>query len=185
MLWPSQLVTVSLYQTLHGKDEEDVKETKQRMRFFSTTFTSIFAWQFIPSVIFPTLTSIAVLCLVNNQSHILRTLGSGYNGFGILDFVSTTSSNRISRRELTRKWPSLVPRLVSNRRYRCSLHSLLRPMQLLRRSRFQPMDRHPSPLLFELLERSIIRLSRRRSSLQRHLRSTRRQGDPQRRSIAQ
>ncbi|GAA5824811.1 hypothetical protein JCM5353_006907 [Sporobolomyces roseus] len=86
MLWPSQLVTVSLYQTLHGKDEEDVKETKQRMRFFSTTFTSIFAWQFIPSVIFPTLTSIAVLCLVNNQSHILRTLGSGYNGFGILDF---------------------------------------------------------------------------------------------------
>lgn len=99
MLWPSQLVTVSLYQTLHGKDEEDVKETKQRMRFFSTTFTSIFAWQFVPSVIFPTLTSIAVLCLVNNQSHVLRTLGSGYNGFGILDFVSTPlfESNLTSR----------------------------------------------------------------------------------------
>lgn len=63
MLWPSQLVTVSLYQTLHGKDEEDVKETKQRMRFFSYSFASIFGWQFVPSVIFPTLTSIAVRCV--------------------------------------------------------------------------------------------------------------------------
>ncbi|GAA5888097.1 hypothetical protein JCM16303_001503 [Sporobolomyces ruberrimus] len=86
MLWPSQLVTVSLYQTLHGKDEEDVKETKERMRFFSYSFASIFGWQFIPSVVFPTLTSIAVLCLINNQSWVMRTLGSGYRGFGILDF---------------------------------------------------------------------------------------------------
>ncbi|GAA5958951.1 hypothetical protein JCM3765_000782 [Sporobolomyces pararoseus] len=86
MLWPSQLVTVSLYNTLHGKDEEDVKETKQRMKFFSYSFCSIFGWQFIPSVIFPTLTSIAVLCLINNQSWVMRTLGSGYNGFGLLDF---------------------------------------------------------------------------------------------------
>ncbi|GAA5905962.1 OPT family oligopeptide transporter [Sporobolomyces salmoneus] len=86
MLWPSQLVTVSLYQTLHGKDEEDVRETKERMRFFSYSFASIFTWQFIPSVVFPTLTSIAVLCLINNKSWVMRTLGSGYNGFGILDF---------------------------------------------------------------------------------------------------
>jgi len=184
MLWPSQLVTVSLYQTLHGKDEEDVKETKQRMRFFSRSFTSIFAWQFIPSVIFPTLTSIATLCLINNRSWVLRTLGSGYDGFGILDFVSFSSSYQFLR-ELTTKWESLVPRLVSHRRYRSTLHSLLRPMQLLRRSRFQPLDRHPSPLLLELLERSIIRLSRRRPSLQRHIRKTRRQRDPQHRSIAQ
>ncbi|GAA5933561.1 OPT family oligopeptide transporter [Sporobolomyces koalae] len=86
MLWPSQLVTVSLYQTLHGKDEEEVAESKERMRFFSFSFASIFAWQWIPSVVFPTLTSIAVLCLINNQSWVLRTLGSGYNGFGVLDF---------------------------------------------------------------------------------------------------
>ncbi|GAA5979168.1 hypothetical protein JCM5350_007089 [Sporobolomyces pararoseus] len=86
MLWPSQLVTVSLYNTLHGKDEEDVKETKQRMKFFSYSFCSIFGWQFIPSVVFPTLTSIAVLCLINNQSWVMRTLGSGYQGFGVLDF---------------------------------------------------------------------------------------------------
>lgn len=49
------------------------------------SFLGIFSWQFLPAVIFPTLTSIAVLCLMNNKSLIMRTLGSGYDGFGLLD----------------------------------------------------------------------------------------------------
>ncbi|KAM0748072.1 OPT-domain-containing protein [Meredithblackwellia eburnea MCA 4105] len=49
-------------------------------------FLGIFSWQFLPAVVFPTLTSIAVLCLVDNNNFFLRTLGSGYDGFGLLDF---------------------------------------------------------------------------------------------------
>lgn len=42
--------------------------------------------QFLPGTFFPTLTSIATLCYVNNQSWLLRTLGSGYEGLGISNF---------------------------------------------------------------------------------------------------
>ncbi|GAA5981396.1 hypothetical protein JCM11641_005307 [Rhodosporidiobolus odoratus] len=84
MIWPSQLVTVALYETLHGGDNREQKKTKDRMRFFSSSFLGIFSWQFLPAVIFPTLTSIAVLCIINNQNWVMRILGSGYDGFGFL-----------------------------------------------------------------------------------------------------
>lgn len=54
------------------------------------------AFQFLPSVFFPTLTSIATLCYINNNSWLLRTLGSGYNGLGMFNFSldwSTIGSN--------------------------------------------------------------------------------------------
>ncbi|GAA6003702.1 hypothetical protein JCM10207_003554 [Rhodosporidiobolus poonsookiae] len=85
MLWPSQLVTVALYETLHGSAKTERKQTQQRMRFFSWSFIGIFSWQFFPAVIFPTLTSIAVLCIINNTSWVMRILGSGYDGFGYLN----------------------------------------------------------------------------------------------------
>ncbi|KAK4050273.1 hypothetical protein OIV83_003594 [Microbotryomycetes sp. JL201] len=85
MLWPSTLVLVTLFETLHGGARESLKQTRDRMRFFTYSFVGIFSWQFLPALIFPTLTSIAVLCLINNSSLVLRTLGSGYDGFGLLD----------------------------------------------------------------------------------------------------
>ncbi|SGZ21315.1 BQ5605_C021g09355 [Microbotryum silenes-dioicae] len=86
MLWPSTLVYVTLFETLHGGAKESIKETKDRMKFFTYNFLGIFSWQFLPALVFPTLTSIAVLCIMNNQSLIMRTLGSGYDGFGFLCF---------------------------------------------------------------------------------------------------
>lgn len=35
MLWPSTLVFVTLFETLHGGAKDSLKETKDRMRFFS------------------------------------------------------------------------------------------------------------------------------------------------------
>lgn len=87
MIWPSQLVTVALYETLHGGAKEEQKRTKDRMKFFSYSFVGIFSWQFLPAVIFPTLTSIAVLCIMNNRNAVMRVLGSGYDGMGFLTFV--------------------------------------------------------------------------------------------------
>ncbi|GAA5934611.1 hypothetical protein JCM3775_002003 [Rhodotorula graminis] len=67
MVWPSQLVTVALYVTLHGGAKELQQQTRDRMRFFLIAFVAIFVWQFLPA-------------------YILRTLGSGYDGFGFFNF---------------------------------------------------------------------------------------------------
>jgi hypothetical protein len=50
------------------------------------SFLGALSWQFVPAVIFPTLSSIAVLCLINNWSFVMRTLGSGFDGYGFLVF---------------------------------------------------------------------------------------------------
>lgn len=87
MYWPSTLVLVTLFETLHGGAKSSLAETSDRMRYFTYAFIGIFFWQFVPAVVFPTLTSIATLCLVDNESSVLRILGSGYDGFGLLNFV--------------------------------------------------------------------------------------------------
>lgn len=89
MVWPSSLVAVTLYNTLHsvGGDTEDGRKlTRDRMRFFAIVFVAIFFYQFIPSVIAPTLTSISVLCIINNRSAFMRVLGSAYTGAGLMTF---------------------------------------------------------------------------------------------------
>jgi len=73
MVWPSQLVTVALYETLHGGAKELQQQTRDRMRFFLLAFVAIFVWQFLPAVAFPTLTSIATLCIIDNRSWISRS----------------------------------------------------------------------------------------------------------------
>ncbi|EGG06337.1 putative oligopeptide transporter [Melampsora larici-populina 98AG31] len=96
MVWPSSLVVVTLYNTLHsvgGDTEEGRKLTRDRMKFFAIVFfqTSSYGYcsskyidkfarliQFIPSVIAPTLTSISVLCIINNRSAFMRVLGSAF-----------------------------------------------------------------------------------------------------------
>ncbi|KAJ9116430.1 hypothetical protein QFC22_004872 [Naganishia vaughanmartiniae] len=93
MYWPSTLVTVQLFTTLHDTQS---RMTQKRLRIFLIVGGICFVYQFFPSVFFPTLTSIATLCYVNNNSWLLRTLGSGYNGLGMFNFSldwSTIGSN--------------------------------------------------------------------------------------------
>lgn len=77
MVWPSSLVVITLYNTLHnsGSGAEQAL-TRQRLRFFSIVFLAIFAYQFLPAVVMSTLTSIALLCIMNNHSVATRMLGS-------------------------------------------------------------------------------------------------------------
>ncbi|PLW06393.1 hypothetical protein PCANC_23848 [Puccinia coronata f. sp. avenae] len=87
MVWPSALVVVTLYNTLHavGDDTQESRDfMKARMRFFSTVFMLIFVYQFLPSVFAPTLTSISIICIINNRSTFMRVLGSAYTGAGLL-----------------------------------------------------------------------------------------------------
>ncbi|KAL7415982.1 OPT oligopeptide transporter protein-domain-containing protein [Mrakia frigida] len=83
MYWPSSLVVVTLYHVLHSSSAL----TATRLRFFLIAFSLCFIYQFLPGFIFPTLTSLPVLCLISNPTpEFLATIGSGYEGLGFLDF---------------------------------------------------------------------------------------------------
>jgi len=92
MVWPSTLVVMTMYNTLHSRSsgmssfippaEERILMAK-KFKFFLIVFVLITIYQFIPTVFAPTLSSIAVLCLINNRSTFMRVLGSAYTGVGL------------------------------------------------------------------------------------------------------
>lgn len=98
MIWPSTLVFVSLFSSLHAEGRQ---RGVDQMRLFSVAsvtrsvlqdgsltsanrFVAIFFYQFLPAFIFPTLTSIATLCILNN-SPVSSIVSSAYSGFGFLN----------------------------------------------------------------------------------------------------
>lgn len=108
MYWPATLVTVQLFTTLYpstssmptsspSPSSSPLASSAQRlvslrMKVFTLIFLAVFLYQFLPFLFFPTLTSFSVLCLVNNQSWWLRTLGGAYEGLGMLNFSFDWSS---------------------------------------------------------------------------------------------
>ncbi|WVQ81284.1 OPT family small oligopeptide transporter [Cryptococcus sp. DSM 104549] len=97
MYWPSTLVTVQLFTTLYSTSSSALtatakRLTSSRLRIFMLVFLATFIYQFLPFLLFPTLTSVSVLCLVNNGSWWMRTLGSAYQGLGMMDFSFDWSS---------------------------------------------------------------------------------------------
>ncbi|CAB4424935.1 unnamed protein product [Rhizophagus irregularis] len=83
MIWPSNLVIASVYNTLHGSKSE----ARDRLRIFVIAFLIMFVWQFVPQYMFTWLTSMAILCIIAPYSRIMKILGSGYHGVGILNFT--------------------------------------------------------------------------------------------------
>jgi hypothetical protein len=53
-----------------------------RLKFFVVVFACVFLWQILPGYIAPVLTSMALLCWMNTQNPVLRTIGSGNYGLG-------------------------------------------------------------------------------------------------------
>ena len=97
MYWPATLVTVQLFTTLYSHTSAALSRsaqsfTRRRLQIFMLVFLATFLYQFLPLLLFPTLTSVSVLCLIHNQSWWLRTLGSGYNGLGVADLSFDWSS---------------------------------------------------------------------------------------------
>lgn len=84
MIWPSTLVTTSLFHTLHDKEAPN---TRARLRLFAFAFVGIYMYQFLPALIAPTLSSVAMLCLVDNKIPAFRFLSSGYHGLGFLNLT--------------------------------------------------------------------------------------------------
>ncbi|BEJ15101.1 hypothetical protein CspHIS471_0408680 [Cutaneotrichosporon sp. HIS471] len=107
MYWPSTLVVVQLFTTLYdtaATNKAARKLTNRRLHVFLAVFIFTFLWQFLPFLFFPMLTSVAVLCLVNNENWWMRTFGGAYTGLGMLDFSFDWSSIGTSGPLFTPPW---------------------------------------------------------------------------------
>ncbi|CAG8611570.1 2560_t:CDS:2 [Paraglomus brasilianum] len=84
MVWPSTLVNVAFLNTLHERKYNFVRRLS-RMQLFWAVFAAVFVWELFPSFIAPILVSVTILCYFNNTDPKFVTLGSGFQGLGILD----------------------------------------------------------------------------------------------------
>ncbi|RKP06142.1 OPT oligopeptide transporter protein-domain-containing protein [Thamnocephalis sphaerospora] len=84
MIWPSNLVQVALYNTLHGA--EPSHQGMKRQTFFMIAFVAVFLYQLLPFYVAPVLSSMAILCWILPKSPVAQMLGSGYNGLGLFNF---------------------------------------------------------------------------------------------------
>ncbi|KAG0328110.1 hypothetical protein BG000_000645 [Podila horticola] len=83
MIWPSTLVTASLFRSLHAASNsaEDSGRTS-RMKYFLLVTLGSFIYYWFPGFIFPTLGVLSWICWINPDNIILAQL-TGSNGLGI------------------------------------------------------------------------------------------------------
>nr|GMC55118.1 oligopeptide transporter 4-like [Ipomoea batatas] len=87
MWWPSTLVQISLFRTLHEKESEDDKRYMSRAKFFLIVLACSFCWYLFPGYLFQTLQSISWVCWAFPKSVTAQQIGSGMNGLGIGAFT--------------------------------------------------------------------------------------------------
>ncbi|CAO3564077.1 unnamed protein product [Mortierella alpina] len=84
MIWPANLVTVALFNTLHRR-EDLAPGVWTRQKFFSVFLIISFCYYWIPAYIFPVITSLTLLCYIDPSSIVLSQLtGSHGLGMGVL-----------------------------------------------------------------------------------------------------
>ncbi|KAG0004900.1 hypothetical protein BGZ80_008143 [Entomortierella chlamydospora] len=103
MVWPVNLVNVSLFHTFHRRNpangvlrmndqEEQTSWRISRSMFFFLVSVASFVYYWLPGYVFPLLTSISWICWINRDSLVLNQLGSGLKGIGYLSFTLDWSS---------------------------------------------------------------------------------------------
>ncbi|XP_019164534.1 PREDICTED: oligopeptide transporter 4-like [Ipomoea nil] len=85
MWWPSNLVQISLFRTLHEEEneEDDKKRHMSRSKFFVIALTCSFCWYLFPGYLFQSLQSISWVCWAFPRSVTAQQIGSGMNGLGL------------------------------------------------------------------------------------------------------
>lgn len=81
MIWPANLVTVALFNTLHTR-EHLAPGQWTRQKFFAVCAIGSFMYYWIPAYIFPAITALALLCYINPSSVVLAQV-TGAQGLGI------------------------------------------------------------------------------------------------------
>ncbi|KAI8903160.1 OPT oligopeptide transporter protein-domain-containing protein [Gorgonomyces haynaldii] len=85
MLWPGALPAVSLFTTLNRVEtlgDKTEKYTQSRWSYFFMVFFMIFVFQFFPSLLATSLSTVSLLCLFTTN-RTARFLGSGSYGGGV------------------------------------------------------------------------------------------------------
>ncbi|KAF9577761.1 hypothetical protein BGW38_006823, partial [Lunasporangiospora selenospora] len=83
MVWPSTLVTASLFRSLHSSSEtEDDEGRMSRMKYFMIVTAGSFIWYWFPGLIFPTVGMLSWICWINPDNIVLSQL-TGSSGLGI------------------------------------------------------------------------------------------------------
>ncbi|KAF5730459.1 oligopeptide transporter 1-like [Tripterygium wilfordii] len=85
MWWPSNMVQVSLFRTLHEKDKRP-KGGLTRLQFFLMVFICSFAYYIVPGYLFPSISFVSFVCLIWKDSITAQQIGSARNGMGLGSF---------------------------------------------------------------------------------------------------
>ncbi|KAJ7562770.1 hypothetical protein O6H91_03G084200 [Diphasiastrum complanatum] len=92
MWWPSNLVQVSLFRTLHERDEH---KGLKRIHFFLIFMIVSFAYYSLPAYLFTILTFFSWICWAFPNSVTAHQIGSGFHGLGVgattLDWAGISS----------------------------------------------------------------------------------------------
>uniref|UniRef100_A0ACD5ZKS9 Uncharacterized protein n=1 Tax=Avena sativa TaxID=4498 RepID=A0ACD5ZKS9_AVESA len=82
MWWPEVLPNVTLFRTIHEK-EEISKTWISRRQFFFLVFVTSFSYYTIPSYFFPSISTLSFVCWIWKRSITAQQLGSSIHGLGI------------------------------------------------------------------------------------------------------
>ncbi|KAI8324298.1 OPT superfamily oligopeptide transporter [Martensiomyces pterosporus] len=85
MIWPSTLITATLFRTFH--DTQKLGGRFSRTAIFWMAFGASFVWYFLPGFLFPVLSMIPILCIAAPNNVVAQQLGDGNNGLGILSLT--------------------------------------------------------------------------------------------------
>lgn len=93
MVWPANLVNISLFRSLHIKDEN--WSGPSRIKWFLIVFSCMFVYYWLPGLLFPVLTYFSWACWINPNNRTLSQLTGGFKGLGMLavsfDWATITS----------------------------------------------------------------------------------------------
>ncbi|KAJ3331689.1 hypothetical protein HDU76_002491 [Blyttiomyces sp. JEL0837] len=92
MIWPNNLSTIALLNSLHVSSNSDGKGGMSRYRFFWLVATCMAVYQIFPSYIMPLLSAVSILCYIaqtTNNPQLTRMMGSAQpgGGLGMLSFT--------------------------------------------------------------------------------------------------
>ncbi|KAG0055590.1 hypothetical protein BGZ83_008024 [Gryganskiella cystojenkinii] len=82
MVWPQNLVTASLFRSLHAQIGEDDHGRMSRMKYFAIVAGGMFCYYWLPGLIFPTIGYIAWMCWISPNNIPLAQI-TGSNGLGV------------------------------------------------------------------------------------------------------
>ena len=104
LYYPGVLPSVALFKSMHGKGEERLNKM---LIFFAIVTLVAFAYQWLPSLLWPLLSSIPVLCYLGAGNWKAFVLGSGTYGFGLLDLSLDWNYASFFQRLYTPVWANL------------------------------------------------------------------------------